>query len=179
MLFNHPTFPELIQVWSGPQGECLATTAASSYKPSVLPVHPLTQPIISALMHAPSYSLPFSFTGQREWTFRTLEDLSGWRKILKAVYIGNWLCRPMMEMDCILSCAVTCDCCGLLFSSIRLTRIVEQFQRSINGRNYSRPYGVCRYGRLLWNARVFFKFFYLMRNLWNGRKYFGAKYGKT
>ena len=43
---------------------------------------------------------------------------------------------------------------------------------------YSRPYGVCRYGRLLYFARVFL-FLYLMRNLWNGRKYFGAKYGTT
>jgi len=43
---------------------------------------------------------------------------------------------------------------------------------------YSRPSGICRYGRLFYFARVFY-FFYLMRNLWNGRKYFGTKYGRT
>ena len=45
--------------------------------------------------------------------------------------------------------------------------------------NYSRPSGVCRYGRLLYSAPVFFLFFYLMNLRKNGRTLFGAKYGRT
>jgi len=43
---------------------------------------------------------------------------------------------------------------------------------------YSRPSGVCRYGRLFWIACVFSFFFYLTNKRKNGRKYFGAKYGR-
>ena len=44
---------------------------------------------------------------------------------------------------------------------------------------YSRPSGVCRYGRLFYFACVFYFFFYLTNLRKNGQSLFGAKYGRT